>query len=255
MIMRVCRGVKFIVALFFCMNLAAGLFAAVDLSTTYSVITRYGPIQELTRAVGSNETVVESKDGRNAYLVRSVPVRSEAQLLQLMGGNESTLTDLQRGLLETYRFSSHQKFNELKPRYPASNGSIKVELVDITGYEDTGRYPKIRDDFWPQNSRVYRHENGAYNIHSEIRISGANSIGYGPGAVNQMKGTYAHEFGHALDLTAIEYNGYGFDDNHYANEKTGAKASFAEGFANFIKALFFPEEENYTRNSLQTVKI
>ena len=252
--MRLNRSAGIFVAIIFCI-LTSGLFAAVEQSTTYSVITRYGTIQEMTRAAGSNETLVESADGRNAYLVRSVQVRSEAQLLQLMGGNESSLTDLQRGLLETYRFSTHQKFNELKPRYPGTGGSIKVDLVDITGYENSERYPKVRDDFWPQNARLYRHENGAYNIHSEIRISGVNCIGYGPGAVSQMKGTYAHEFGHALDLTAIEYNGYGFDDTHYANEKTAPKASFAEGFANFIKALFFPEEENHTRNSLQTVKI
>jgi len=252
--MRQHRHLELFVALFFCI-IAGSLFAAVTQSTTYSVITRYGSVQELMRATGSNETLVESADGRNAYLVRSVQVRDEAHLLQLMGGDESRLTDLQRGLLETYRFSSHQKFNELKPRYPGGKGSIKVELMDITGYEDTGRYPKIRDDFWPQNAKVYRYENGAYNVHSEMRISGANCIGYGPNAAEQMKGTYAHEFGHALDLTAIEHDGYGFDDNHYFNEKTAPKASFAEGFANFIKALFFPQEENYTRNSLQTVKI
>jgi hypothetical protein len=252
--MRQRHGARLVLAILFCI-FASSLFAAVELGITYSVITRYGPIQELTSAAASNESVVASKDGQNAYLVRSVPVQSEAHLLQLMGGNENNLTDLQRGLLETYRFSSHQRFNDLKPRYPSADGGIRIELADITGYEDTGRYPKISDDFWPQNARVYRYENGAYNIHSEIRISGSNCIGYGPGAAEQMKGTYAHEFGHALDLTAIEPDGYGFDNSHYTNEKTAPKASFAEGFAEFIKTLFFPEEENRTRNSLQTVKI
>lgn len=53
----------------------------------------------------------------------------------------------------------------------------------------------------------------------------------------------------------IETNAYGFDGSHYINEKIEPKASFAEGFANFIKMIFFPEEEKETRDSLKTVKI
>jgi len=86
--MRLHRHLELFVALFFCI-FAGSLFAAVTQSMTYSVITRYGPVQELMRATGSNETLVESADGRNAYLVRSVQVRDEAHLLQLMGGDEA----------------------------------------------------------------------------------------------------------------------------------------------------------------------
>ncbi|MBU1106581.1 MAG: DUF4124 domain-containing protein [Candidatus Riflebacteria bacterium] len=251
---RIIRSPGYILILFLFLSFATIPLAAVEMSITYSVITGYGKAQELKPA-SSNETVVKSEDGQNAYRVKSVKIRDEAHLLQLMGGNESELTDLQRGLLETYRFSTQQKFTDLRPRVPSDNGSMNLELVDITGYEDKERYPKISQDFWPQRERTLSYDNGTYNTHSEIRISGANCIGYGPEAARLMQTTYAHEFGHALDLTSIELDGYGFDDAHYLNEKTGAKASFSEGFANFIKALFFPEEENSYRNSVQTVKI
>jgi hypothetical protein len=243
----------FIVALFFCLQfqICSGSFQQ---QTTYSVITAYGKATELTAANG--EKIIKAGDGTSAYKVKTVPVRNEQQLLDLMGAkNETELTDLQRGLLETYRFSQTSGFSDLAPRVPDTTEKVTLNLFDIAGYEDTQKYPTVKNDFWPINASVYNLSNNRYVVHSEIRISGTDCLGYGPAAVERMKGTYAHEFGHALDLTAIENNAYGFDETHYVNEKIQPKASFAEGFANFIKWLFFDDTEEEMRDSLRVVRI
>lgn len=233
------------------------LFAAVEQVTNYTVITGYGTLADVSRSLNANEKIMESSDGTHAYKIKSVPVRDSQHLLSLMGAaDESRLTDLQRGLLDTYKFSQTQGFTDLQPRIPDITEKITLNLVDIAGYEDQQRFPKIRDDFWPINSSVYRHNGSKYVLNSEIRISGTDVLGYGPAASERMRGTYAHEFGHALDLTAIETGAYGFDGKHYVNEPIKPKASFAEGFANFIKWLFFAETtETEFRDSIRTVKI
>lgn len=230
--------------------------AAVKISATYSVVTGYGPTASFTRELAPGEKIVDSLDKGNSYKVRTVQIRDEAHLMQMMGAaSEAELTDLQRGLLETYRFSSAQGIDDLKPRLPGNTASINLNLVDITGYTDTTIYKRVKDDFWPQNSRIYRFSDGEYKINSEIRISGTDCLGYGPDAAKAMKSTFAHEFGHSMDLTATQAGAYGPDNSHYINEKIETQASFAEGFANFIKMLFFPDEEPGFRESVKTIKI
>lgn len=232
------------------------LFAAAQFATTYTVITGYGTVADVNRTAGNGESVINSGDGVNAYKVRTVPIRDAQHLLTLMGAsNESELSDIQRGLLETYKFSQTQGFTDLGPRIPNITEKITLNLIDIAGYTDTTRFPKVKDDFWPVNSSVYRHNGSEYVLNSEIRISGTDALAMGSDAAERMKGTYAHEFGHALDLTAIESGAYGFDGTHYVNEKIMPKASFAEGFANFIKWLFFEDSEQEYRDALKTVKI
>jgi len=158
-----------------------------------------------------------------------------------MGANEeNSLTDLQKGLLESYRFAMSQNFDSLKQRVPGASPSVTLNLVDVNGYNDTVRYPKIVDDFWPQNSRIYRYSGNNLEMSSEIRISGTDCFGYGSETAATMKKTFAHEFGHSMDMTSIENGAYGYDGAHYINEKIEPKASFAEGFANFIRMIFFP---------------
>lgn len=232
------------------------LFAAAQSATTYTAITGYGTIADVTRTAVNGESIINSADGVNAYKVRNVPVRDAQHLLALMGAsNESELSDLQRGLLETYKFSQTQGFTDLGPRIPNITEKITLNLVDIAGYTDTTRFPKVKDDFWPVNSSVYRHNGNEYVLNSEIRISGTDALGMGSDTVERMKGTYAHEFGHSLDLTVAESGAYGFDGTHYVNEKIKPQASFAEGFANFIKWLFFQDSEQEYRQALRTVKI
>ncbi len=234
----------------------AALAAETTIVTSYTAITAFGPAGNLQQNVPEGEKVILSVDGQNAYRVKTIRVTDEEHLIRLMGAaTESELTDLQKGLLETYRFARQAEFNALKERIPGQTKAINLNLVDITGYTDTSRYTKITDDFWPQNSRTYRRAGDDFSLHSEIRISGTDCIGFGSDTARSMKSTFAHEFGHALDKTFTETNAYGHDGAHYINEKIEPKASFAEGFANFIKMLFFPEEEKEFRDSLKTVKI
>lgn len=230
--------------------------AETTVTTSYTAITAFGPVNTLQQNVPEGEKVIISADGQNAYRVKTIKVTDEAHLIRLMGAaTENELTDLQKGLLETYRFARQAEFDSLKTRIPGQSKAIDLNLVDITGYTDTSRYTKIADDFWPQNSRTYRRSGDGFELHSEIRISGTDCLGYGSDTARSMQSTFAHEFGHALDKTFTEANAYGHDGAHYVNEKIEPKASFAEGFANFIKMLFFPEEEKEFRDSLKTVKI
>lgn len=251
------RSLLLVLMAIFSIFFASSVMAAeATITTSYSVITAFGPASTMQQNVPEGEKVIISADKQNAYRVKTIKVTDEAHLIRLMGAaTENELTDLQKGLLETYRFSRQAEFESMKTRIPGQSKAIDLNLVDITGYTDTSRYPKITDDFWPQNSRTYRRSGDGFDLHSEIRISGTDCLGYGSDTPGRMKSTFAHEFGHALDKTFIETNAYGFDGSHYINEKIEPKASFAEGFANFIKMIFFPEEEKETRDSLKTVKI
>ncbi|MDD3145657.1 MAG: DUF4124 domain-containing protein [Candidatus Riflebacteria bacterium] len=232
------------------------VFAATSLTTTYTVITEYGLIASFPANLAPGEKLVKSGDNLHAYRVKTVPVRDESHLLQLMGAaSEAELTDLQKGLLESHRFAVSNSFDNLKTRVPGTSPGINLELVDITGYTDTSRFTTIKEDFWPQNSRVYKYSDGGYDLHSDIRISGTDCLGYGTETARTMQSTFAHEFGHALDKTFTEADAYGPDGAHYINEKIETKASFAEGFANFIMMLFFPEKEPEFRESIRTIKI
>jgi len=233
-----------------------GLVSALTFTTTYTVITGYGPVASFSHQLPAGERVIRAGDKTNAYLVKTVSVRDEAHLLQLMGASDAAaLTDIQKGLLESYRFAASQRFDPLKSRVPGSSPAINLELVDINGYTDSSRYKTVVDDFWPQNARVFRYVGTDLEMNSDIRISGTDCLGFGPETAKAMQSTFAHEFGHAMDLTLTENNAYGHDGSHYINEKIAPKASFAEGFANFIKMLFFPEEEPRFRETVKTVKI
>lgn len=232
----------------------------IKLDFQYSCIKDFGTIADIQKKAGADDIVVESADKQNAYLVRTVSVKSEAHLLQLMGADdESKLTDLQKGLLETYRFTGKGELDNFAREYPGATGNIDVDLVDINGFTDKSRFPNIEKDFWPINSRYWTRNGDEFRLDSRIRISGTDCLGYGPAAAEAMKGTFTHEFGHSLDLTNSEAkNPYGKDGSHYLNEKIDSAASFAEGWANFIKWLFSPskeEEEKNLRNSLKTIKI
>ncbi|MFZ5952734.1 MAG: DUF4124 domain-containing protein [Candidatus Rifleibacteriota bacterium] len=228
----------------------------VSLSFQYSTIKNYGTIEEMQRRASGEDRLIKSEDGKHAYLVRSVSVRDEAHLLQLMGAvNENDLSDLQKGLLASYRFSANQQLVELKQRFPGKEGNIFVDLIDINGYTDTAKYPDIVEDFWPNNSRLVSYGEDGASVESRIRITGSDLIGHGPSTAQAMQKTFAHEFGHSLDLTEVAANSYGHDGSHYINEKIDEPASFAEGFANFIMMLFFPEEEETYRYNLRTIKI
>lgn len=254
---------KIIRTIYFLVLISSSLFSPfsssaqeTNLTFQYSCIKDYGSIADMNRKAGSQDKVVNSEDGKTAYIVRSVSVKSESHLLQLMGVSAPEgLTDLQNGLLETYRFSANADLMKLKERLPKGTGNINVELVDINGFTNPSQYPNLRKDFWPQNSTTSSYNGKKYVSSSNIRISGTDCIGYGPSAAKTMQATFAHEFGHSLDLTAVQMGDYGFDNSHFANEKIATQASFAEGFANFIKMLFFPEEEQRYRRSLSTIKI
>lgn len=245
-----------IILVFLMTILSFPAFAAATLTTSYTVITDYGLIASFPPDLGSGERLIKSGDKLHAYKVKTVAVKDEAHLLQLMGAaSEAELTDLQKGLLESYRFAISRSFDDLKERIPGKSPGVVLDLVDITGYTDTSRYTTIKEDFWPQNSRVYKSSGDGFDLHSEIRISGTDCLGYGSDTARSMKTTFAHEFGHALDKTFTEADAYGPDGSHYINEKIETKASFAEGFANFIMMLFFPEEEPEFRESIKTIKI
>lgn len=242
---------------FIAFMLFAAILQAFEQQAVYTVITGYGNTSEISQSLGPGESLIESKDNTKSYKVKTVTIQNEGHLLELMGAqSENELTDIQKGLLETYRFSKSQGIADLYPRVPDSTEKITLNLVDIAGYEDQQRFPNVKNDFWPVNRSTYRYNGRNYVINGEIRISGTDVLGFGPAAAERMKATYAHEFGHSLDLTRIEENAYGHDEAHYINEKIKPKASFAEGFANFIRWLFFGEStEEEFRDSLQTVKI
>ena len=247
-----------LLVLIFCLILCLPGHAASAFTFTanYAVITGFGPVASFPRELPPGEKLVLSSDKINAYRVKTLPVQNEAHLLQLMGATEeNSLTDLQKGLLESYRFAMSQSFDSLKQRVPGASPSVTLNLVDVNGYNDTIRYPKIVDDFWPQNSRIYRYSGNNLEMSSEIRISGTDCFGYGSETAATMKKTFAHEFGHSMDMTSIENGAYDYDGAHYINEKIEPKASFAEGFANFIRMIFFPEDEPQFRDSIKTIKI
>ncbi len=51
----------------------------------YKAVKDYGRVGDLRRAHPTGDTIDESEDGVNGYLVRRVKVRDEAHLLSLMG--------------------------------------------------------------------------------------------------------------------------------------------------------------------------
>ena len=221
---------------------------------TYQVIRQFGPVEEMRSKLRENEELREASDGENAYILRKMTVTSESDLLRAMGqSNEGALSDRQRGLLETFRFAQSQTMQNFHQYHPRELRSIELQLVDTNGFEDEGRYPSTKNDFWPNNTR-YMRTGATPSTRSVIQVSGVDSIGYGSETAAEMKATYAHEYGHSLDRTRTENDGYGPDGTHFWNEVIAAKSAFAEGFAVFFEVLLFPKRNQQVRDAQQWVR-
>ncbi|MBF0544946.1 MAG: hypothetical protein HQM08_10955 [Candidatus Riflebacteria bacterium] len=183
-------------------------------------------------------------DPKITYRIKCVKVTDEKQLLELMGakGDESKLTNGQKGLLAAYRFSTSKA---IKDRLAISTRSvIPTVLTDTTGFEDPQKFSNLERDFWPMS------------MGSTIQLSSrCMSV---PNYDLEGKTTLVHELSHTLDkniplglLREVIHNHftdgtliYGKDMMHYQNEVTTPRASFMEGWAEFNEALEFPEERN-----------
>lgn len=160
-----------------------------------------------------------------AYQVSRVKVRDEAHLLELLGaknGDLSKLSNGQRALLAVYK---HSKSQAIKDRLKySSRSSVKVMLTDTSGFEDASKYPNLEKDFWPCSTGAAIFMNSAhYNYY---------------GGEDDSRSTFVHEVSHSLDNTFKEFiHPYGKDDSHFSNEKTGKRAAFLEGFAEFNQML------------------
>lgn len=217
---------------------------------TFKVVREFGPIEQMRRKRGPNEVLQEASDGQNAYILRKTAVTSESDLLRALGTDEGSLSDTQKGLLEAYRFSQTQVIRDFHQYHPKELREISIDLVDTNGFEDATLYPTARKDFWPNNVRYI----GSGSTRSVILISGVSSRGSGPETAEDMKVTFSHEYGHSLDRTRIEADGYGPDDSHFKNEVIAEKAAFAEGFAGFFESLLFPAARDRIRRSVEWIR-
>ncbi len=176
-----------------------------------------------------------------AYDVRRVKVRSEAHLLQLMGAEtESDLSDGQKAMLAVYRHSRSQAINE-RHQYGYIS-KVKVILSDTSGFEDQGKYPHVRRDFWP------------FSQGSLIMMS-TNFFSY-PGSEDNARSTFVHEYSHSMDRTIKEFiSPYGKDGTHYTNELTKPRSAFVEGWAEFNEMLDSEYEVKAMKSSIKNVRI
>lgn len=180
------------------------------------------------------------QDHCTAYDVRRVKVRSEAHLLQLMGADsEDGLNDGQKAMLAVYRHSLAQA---IKDRHQYGYLSkVKVILSDTSGYQDANKYPHVRRDFWP------------YSQGSLIQISSGH-YNY-PGAEDDARSTFVHEYAHSMDRTIKEFiNPYGKDGSHYSNELTRPRTAFVEGWAEFNEMLDSEYEVSAMKRSITKVR-
>ncbi|HNV70562.1 MAG TPA: hypothetical protein PKO06_12750, partial [Candidatus Ozemobacteraceae bacterium] len=146
------------------------------------------------------------KDPTIAYRMKRIKVESEQHLLQLMGvmdGDESKLSEGQKSLLYMYRNAQNQQLRELSKKaiYPR----INVHLTDTTGFDNSSEFPHVTDDFWPKSM-------GFAIVMNSKRYSS-------PGDEKDAMSTLVHETAHCTNLTLPELFGqYGPDKKHYANE-------------------------------------
>ncbi|MBF0547669.1 MAG: DUF4124 domain-containing protein [Candidatus Riflebacteria bacterium] len=215
-------------------------------TTEYSFIESYAPFRDImNKELGPGEEFAISANGLNAYIVKSVTVTDEQQLINLMGASsEANLTDAQKGLLEVFRFSKSEKISQLKSYIQPPDKKITLQLNDITGYEDEKKYPTIKKDFWPRLAK-----------NSTIVMSAAPYLHDGKNVSEMLPKVLSHELGHVICDSRAEPSGYGSDGSHYLNEIIGPQAAFAEGFADFTRLLCFPEEEKEYRGSLNSFLI
>jgi len=189
------------------------------------------------------KTWYSSEDKNIAYKLTRVKVRDEAHLLALMGakGDESKLTDGQRALLAAYRHSKSKAIID-RMKYN-SRSSLIVMMTDTGGLEDEGgKYANIRRDFWPcSTGRAIQISSFLYDY---------------PGSEADVRSTFVHEFSHSLDHTVMEFiKPYGPDKSHYVDEKTGKRAAFIEGWAEFNQMLDSDSKAENMRESVKNIRI
>lgn len=209
-------------------------------------------------------TVRSVQNSNVSYKVERITVRDEAHLLELMGvknGDLSTLTNGQRGLLESYRFSKSEAVKERAP-YGYRKKS-KVLLTDLTLGEkliaamDNDKKDKaaaaMKKDFWPMSVGSIQLNSKSYS---------------GNDWQKEAQGMFMHEYSHTLDRaipaglldegvkTFVRQGGflYGSDGNHFTNERTSARVAFMEGWAEFNELSITGEAERY-RQAVTTVTI
>jgi len=209
-------------------------------------------------------TVRSTQTDKVSYKVERVKVRDEAHLLELMGvknGDLSTLTNGQRGLLESYRFAKSQAVKERAPY--GYRKKTDVLLTDLTAGEkilaglDSQKKSlassAMEKDFWPMSLGSIQLNSQFYN---------------GSDWQKNAQGTFMHEYSHTLDRaipaglldegvkTYVKQGGflYGKDGNHYNNERTSARVAYMEGWAEFNEISITGEAESYRRD-IQTVKV
>lgn len=203
-------------------------------------------VEQVTRTYlpGEGEKTWYSKKDKNiAYKVKRTKVRDEAHLLELMGvkdGDLSKLTNGQKALLAVYKESQSQA---VKDRSSVSYRSkISVTLSDTTGFDDTSKYPCVKDDFWPNSTGRM------------IQLS-SNFFNYS-GSEENAKMTFIHEFSHSCDRTVKEIiKPYGKDGHHSCNELTHSRSAFVEGWAEFNEMLESADERKYIQNAINTVRV
>lgn len=222
----------------------------------YKIVKEYGPLVDLKRKMGPGDQIEDGQREGFGYIVRAVSVTSDQQLLQLMGtSREDRLSDTQKGILEVYRLGQSDAIKGLNQNAPAANRQVTVNLVDVTGCEDRQKFPALRNDFWPHARKISLSSQKGPVRDIEVLISGVDAQGYGARTPAEMKATFAHEFGHTLDLTSIEMEAYGPDGDHWSNEVITEKAAFSEGFANYISTLLYPSRARDFRSSLQQIQV
>ncbi|NLI75126.1 MAG: hypothetical protein GX442_01635 [Candidatus Riflebacteria bacterium] len=225
--------------------------------TTYRAIVEAGDYEELKTRVPDGMTVMKSEDGHSGYLLKTVPVTSEEQLIGLMGATSTAgLTDGQRGLVAAYRFSCSPAVGQYTPYFPYPAATFTIELNDTTGFDDETRFPAVQNDFWPRNGRmVWTLDGKPSAAEFTICMSPVATRGFGVDTAPQMYSIMIHELAHSLDLTAAEEGAYGKDGTHYFNERIGERAAFQEGFADYAQFALEPSLVDRYRRDLDRVKL
>ncbi|HNW36806.1 MAG TPA: hypothetical protein PKM25_17840, partial [Candidatus Ozemobacteraceae bacterium] len=172
------------------------------------------------------------------YKMFVTKVRDEAHLLQLMGVATDTgrLTDGQRGLLAAYRKAKEQAL--LDRMRQGCRDKVEIVLTDTNGHDSES----VLRDFWP---------------YSNGKLIQLNSMRYNnPDGEEDARSTLVHEAAHSMDRTQIERDfPYGPDGMHYINEASKPRASFVEGWAEFLQMHDSPDLASWWPKVFEDVKI
>ncbi|MBF0407537.1 MAG: hypothetical protein HQM10_09285 [Candidatus Riflebacteria bacterium] len=200
------------------------------------------------------EKIIRSPTNKNvSYRVNRVKVKDEEQLLELMSakGDESKLTNGQKGLLASYRYSSSAAAKE---RLKLSDRKvIKTVLSDTTGFEDSSKYPNLERDFWPMSLGK------SFQLSSKYFDS--------PDFESIAKSNLIHELSHTLDknlpmgfaeeaITNFFKDGtfvYGKDGMHSYGDITTPRVAFMEGWSWFNQMIEFRKDRDLVFSSIKTL--